>query len=220
MTDFLHAYTNAIRRDGDTVVKQFVGPQAHERCRTEALALRKLLDRLPVPELLSSSENDIRTRFVSGVHGKDLLDRGHASEVMQVCGRTLRTLQGIPVTEVFDRSSGDVVVHGDFGPNNLILNGDTLELTAVVDWEWCHTGDPVEDAAWCEWIVRTFHPEQVGHLDDFFRSYGSVPTWSDRQAAMVAKLHHLLVFATDHLGDSETTETRKRQLAATEEWSE
>jgi hypothetical protein len=23
----------------------------------------------------------------------------------------------------------------------------------VLDWEWAHRGEPVEDLAWCEWIV-------------------------------------------------------------------
>jgi aminoglycoside phosphotransferase (APT) family kinase protein len=31
----------------------------------------------------------------------------------------------------------------------------------VVDWEFAHLGDPVEDLAWCEWIVRMHHPEHV-----------------------------------------------------------
>ncbi|WP_461012009.1 phosphotransferase [Streptomyces capparidis] len=64
-------------------------------------------------------------------------------------------------------------MHGDFGPNNVLLNPGTFEVTAVVDGEFAHLGDPVEDLAWCEWIVRTHHHRiALGH---FFRA--------DRKAA-------------------------------------
>jgi len=33
-----------------------------------------------------------------------------------------------------------------------------------VDWEWAHAGNPIEDLAWCEWIVRMHHPRDVTAL--------------------------------------------------------
>lgn len=39
-----------------------------------------------------------------------------------------------------------VLVHGDFKANNLLC--DREEVTAVIDWEMAHIGDPVEDLAW------------------------------------------------------------------------
>lgn len=218
--DFPHTYTNIVSLDGDTVVKRFVGPGAHERCGAETTALRTLWGRLAVPELLSSNVASIRTRFVNGVHAKDLLDGGHASEVMKVCGRILRTIQDIPVAVMTDGTLADVVVHGDFGPNNILLERDTLEVIAVIDWEWCHPGSPIEDAAWCEWIVRTFHPEQVDHLDEFFAAYGSLPAWSDRQDSMLDKLDRLLSFALERSSTGEAVDTRSHQMAVTEAWSE
>jgi aminoglycoside phosphotransferase (APT) family kinase protein len=38
------------------------------------------------------------------------------------------------------------LVHGDFRLGNLIVDPDGL--AAVIDWELCHAGDPVEDIGW------------------------------------------------------------------------
>jgi Ser/Thr protein kinase RdoA (MazF antagonist) len=37
------------------------------------------------------------------------------------------------------------LVHGDFNPSNLLVAGGTL--TAVLDWEWAHSGSPLADLA-------------------------------------------------------------------------
>jgi aminoglycoside phosphotransferase (APT) family kinase protein len=47
---------------------------------------------------------------------------------------------GHPATE------GATVVHGDFRLGNLLVGADGL--TAVLDWELAHLGDPLEDLAW------------------------------------------------------------------------
>ncbi len=39
------------------------------------------------------------------------------------------------------------IVHGDFRLGNLLV--DRRGLTAVLDWELVHVGDPVEDLGWC-----------------------------------------------------------------------
>ena len=39
-----------------------------------------------------------------------------------------------------------VLVHGDFKPGNVLLEGD--EVTVVLDWETVHLGDPHEDLGW------------------------------------------------------------------------
>ena len=39
-----------------------------------------------------------------------------------------------------------VVVHGDAGPGNFLF--DKNAMTALLDWEQCHYGDPMEDFAW------------------------------------------------------------------------
>ena len=37
-----------------------------------------------------------------------------------------------------------MLVHGDYGPQNVLLDRADLEITAVLDWEWAHAGHPVE----------------------------------------------------------------------------
>lgn len=39
------------------------------------------------------------------------------------------------------------VVHGDYRTGNFLYN-DNGEITAILDWEMCHLGDPLEDLAW------------------------------------------------------------------------
>lgn len=39
------------------------------------------------------------------------------------------------------------IVHGDYRTGNFLFN-DEAEITAVLDWEMCHLGDPLEDLAW------------------------------------------------------------------------
>ncbi len=37
------------------------------------------------------------------------------------------------------------LTHGDFNPTNLLIDGD--DVSAVVDWEWAHSGTPLADLA-------------------------------------------------------------------------
>ena len=60
----------------------------------------------------------LRTAYVHGHHGQDLIDAGLADGVLSCCGQMLRRLQAIP-----SRVAGVVMVHGDFGPNNMLLRG-------------------------------------------------------------------------------------------------
>ncbi|MES2492103.1 MAG: phosphotransferase family protein [Pseudomonadota bacterium] len=39
-----------------------------------------------------------------------------------------------------------VIVHGDAGPGNFMFHDG--HLTTLIDWEFCHLGDPMEDLAW------------------------------------------------------------------------
>ena len=36
-------------------------------------------------------------------------------------------------------------MHSDLNPKNLLLDPDTLEVTAVLDWEFAHAGHPFTD---------------------------------------------------------------------------
>lgn len=45
-----------------------------------------------------------------------------------------------------DPDGAPVLAHGDAGPGNFLFDGD--RLTAVIDWELAHLGDPMGDLAW------------------------------------------------------------------------
>jgi aminoglycoside phosphotransferase (APT) family kinase protein len=47
---------------------------------------------------------------------------------------------------------GTVLVHSDFKPGNLLLVGG--EVTALLDWELAHLGDPLEDLGWVTQPLR------------------------------------------------------------------
>jgi len=44
--------------------------------------------------------------------------------------------------------SGTALLHGDAGPGNFVYGND--EVTALIDWEFAHIGDPADDLAWLE----------------------------------------------------------------------
>ncbi|MFI6700702.1 phosphotransferase family protein [Streptomyces sp. NPDC050509] len=121
------------------------------------------------------------------------MNAGHADTVLRACGETLRRIHAVPTGFLHTDTGADPApdkapVHGDFGPHNLLLDPSTLQVTAVVDWEFAHPGDPVEDLAWCEWIVRMHHPDHRKSLHHFFDAYdGPVPSWPARRAAMLAR---------------------------------
>jgi len=50
--------------------------------------------------------------------------------------------QNAPLSEV------TTLVHGDFKAGNVLLSADTDVVTAVLDWETAHLGDPREDLGW------------------------------------------------------------------------
>lgn len=46
-----------------------------------------------------------------------------------------------------------VLVHADFKPGNVLLDGD--RVTALLDWELAHLGDPLKDLGWVTQPLRT-----------------------------------------------------------------
>jgi aminoglycoside phosphotransferase (APT) family kinase protein len=56
------------------------------------------------------------------------------------------------------------VVHGDAGPYNLLVDDD--RLTAVLDWEFAHAGDPAEDLGIARVYADSFMP-----WDEFMQAY-------------------------------------------------
>jgi Ser/Thr protein kinase RdoA (MazF antagonist) len=81
---------------------------------------------------------------------------------------------------------GEIALHGDFGPYNLIWNAG--RLTGVIDFELARPGAPLEDAAFS--VMRVAHlrpdalaqgagftsmPDRRGRLNAFAEGYGCDP---------------------------------------------
>lgn len=86
-----------------------------------------------------------------------------------------------------DLEPGQVVLHGDFGPYNLIWSGDSPDaaVNGVIDFELARPGDPLEDAAFA--AIRVAHlrpdasaakigftaiPDRAARLAAFAEGYG------------------------------------------------
>jgi aminoglycoside phosphotransferase (APT) family kinase protein len=83
------------------------------------------------------------------------------------------TLQPYPVIDcAFERLrrecqsglGGPALVHGDVLPHNLLVEDG--RLTALLDWEFAHIGDPAEDLAYCRPAVSAALP-----WEDFLAAY-------------------------------------------------
>lgn len=213
-----HGYTNATATDGRTVVKRYLGPDAGARQHNEVAALTCLADVLPVPPLVAITDGEITLELVAGRPGQELLE-DKPELVLYAVGRLARRLATVNVAQVagLDRApAGTVLVHGDFGPQNLLLDETTAEPTALLDWELAHVGDPVEDLAWAEWIVRTHHSPLVLALPALFAGYGSEPPWGVRQERMLDKCRWALGFTRRWPGaGTGVLEVWQHRLAAT-----
>jgi aminoglycoside phosphotransferase (APT) family kinase protein len=56
-----------------------------------------------------------------------------------------------------------VLVHGDFKPGNALIEGE--RITAKLDWETAHLGDPLEDLGWVTNPVRKREHQIPGHWE-------------------------------------------------------
>ncbi len=66
-----------------------------------------------------------------------------------------------------------VLVHGDAGPGNFLFDDD--QLTALIDWEFAHLGDPLEDIAWFSMrCVMEPVPDYFAALEIYERAAGQV----------------------------------------------
>ena len=218
-----HGYTNRTRRlPAGRVEKCYEGVDRAERCRREVTCLSALRIHLPVPEVLEHDRAgpSIVMSEVGGRHGQELIDEGNARLVMRLTGSTLRKLQALAVGMVAGiAGDGTVLVHGDFGPQNMLFDPtDRGQVTAVCDWEFAHVGRPIEDLAWAEWIVRMHHPGHVDSLEELLAYAGVSASWTDRHAAMVERCRELLRLSVTSSSSGAEAEWRRR-LNATEAWT-
>lgn len=214
-----HGYTNWTEHRGGVVRKLYAGPDAELRQAAEYRALTSLENDFPVPHVVDQQPGELLTEFVEGEPGQDLLDAGRATAVLSACGRVLRQLHDLD-PRMLDPAAGHGVVvrHGDFGPNNVLI--DDERVTAVLDWEFSGTGEAIADVAWCEWIVRMHHPDAVSELPAFFQAYGWTPGWNARQAEMVRRCLWLEAFTARWDPDGAGVATWRKRTRVVEGWTE
>ena len=111
-----------------TILSQFMEYVARlHRLEPSGLGLDDVLDWPASPDEVALAEVDNTERLIGGADGEPLITFG------------LQWLRSHVPPEV-DRVA---LVQGDTGPGNFLFEGD--RLTAVVDFEWAHFGDPMED---------------------------------------------------------------------------
>ena len=189
-----HGYTNRTRLKGGLVEKRHRGPARHAAAAREAAVLRALDGLLPVPGVVEYDRREplLRLAFVEGVNGQALLEKGLAGPVLGACGAFLREVAAVAVEPFGFLAPGGHLVHGDYGPHNLLLAPDAGRVVGIVDWEWARRGDPVEDLAWAEWIVRHHHADCLRALDALFAGFGREPAWQVRHGYMVDNCRRVL----------------------------
>ncbi|WP_329342841.1 phosphotransferase [Streptomyces sp. NBC_00663] len=224
MRPLKHGYTNRTATDGTVVAKTYEGPGADLRLRGERLLLERLQGRLPVPPVRAADARTLTLGLMAGVPGQELLEEQPAA-VLAGCGEMLRRIHATPPDVLAgdggEAAAGGVLVHGDFGPQNVLLDPGTFAVTAVVDWEFAHVGDPVEDLAWCEWIVRMHHPHHRHHLPAFFRAYAAqVPPWPVRRRAMLDRCEALRRFCAREEPDGPGVRLWRERTTLTSGWRE
>lgn len=176
-------FTNLTHIRAGTVVKTYDGYQALERMENEQAALQDLTHIIPVPTVLGSTNSPptLTLSVVEGQNAAAVLDRQDQREqLFHQLGVFLRTFQ-----EAYRLQCEEslIRVHGDFGPQNILLRKDG-SVSGVVDWELSHKGDINADPAWLEWVVRMHYEVAIDALQHFYRGYNRIIPWSVRHSAM------------------------------------
>ena len=131
------------------------GHEAFAMERVEGETIGRRLVREPPPGLPVEMADELAK--IHSIEPPDLLPRGGALErfydELDSVGEPHPAIEyGLAwVRERLTSSREPTFVHGDFRLGNLAV---TDHLVAVLDWEFAHVGDPVEDVAWP--IVRAW----------------------------------------------------------------
>jgi aminoglycoside phosphotransferase (APT) family kinase protein len=213
-------YTNQTRRSADGhIEKRYRGDDRRGRAAREHACLRRLAELLPVPAVIAYDHERASLTMVEvvGRHGQLVLDTDDPARVLRLTGALLRTLQHVTPDAIPELpGSGTVIVHGDFGVQNLLIENG--RITALVDWELVHRGEPIEDLAWAEWIVRMHHRHAVDALGELHHGAGLHFDWSTRQAAMVRHCEDVLQWC-ERQRNGGADQWRER-LRTTEAWTD
>jgi aminoglycoside phosphotransferase (APT) family kinase protein len=129
------------------------------------------------------------------------LDRiGEPHPAIELCLRWLHQHEPPPPERL-------VLVHGDYRIGNLLVTPEGL--AGVIDWEFAHLGDPLEDLAWGlirEWRfgVDELRCGGVGSAEDYFAAYEAAGgTAIDRRHAFYWEVLHNVRWAVGTLNQAE-----------------
>lgn len=192
------------------------------RAEREVTSLTRLRGHYPVPEVIQFDPSPpvLLLSEVVGRHGQELIDQGLGATVLRLTGTQLAKLQTLDPSIVPGlKGRGDVIVHGDFGPQNTLYSFDVTQVAGVLDWEMAHLGSPIEESRMDKWIIRMHHPEVQDDLPELFAASGLFFGWSERQASMARQCRRHLEYCEASQMQAAVAEW-KRRLDATEKWYE
>jgi tRNA A-37 threonylcarbamoyl transferase component Bud32 len=193
-----YGYTNSTRLENRIVVKTHSGADSQSRFLTELVMYQQLQDMSFMPELVGYDQDalTISTRYVESRHAQDLLEE-YCDIVPFSLGKLARELQLVKIDTIVEskRNAPDVLVHGDFGPQNLLFAPESFSELYLVDWEWAHFGDRFEDIVWAEWMIRMHYDSNQQMIASLYKGFGIVPPWEARHELMIRKCENILDFA-------------------------
>ncbi|MGY3128087.1 aminoglycoside phosphotransferase [Agrococcus sp. UYP33] len=186
-------HVRAVERDGRALVeKRLRDPLRHD---AEALALRAVAGSgIPVPELVDVQPGSILMTRMPGERLDDvtpdvridglrasatLLRRLHEFEPPRglpaapddtAIIRRYRDAGGPPLPLVVPAAAPPVFCHGDWGDGNLLAADG--RITAVLDWEKAHLGDPLREVARAAWGAARKDPRS---FEAIATGYGADP---------------------------------------------
>jgi aminoglycoside phosphotransferase (APT) family kinase protein len=118
--------------------KQKIGKQKYNLlgclAAKDPLAL-KFDEIMTVPDVASTATEQLA--YWQGVINDDEI---HPQPIAQAAIRWLAANLPPPAQKIS-------IVHGDYRTGNFLFD-DQAQITAILDWEMCHLGDPLEDLAW------------------------------------------------------------------------
>jgi aminoglycoside phosphotransferase (APT) family kinase protein len=138
-----------------------------------------------------------------------ILDAGEAV-IEPIVRGAIRWLRRHPPPE----PAKPAIVHGDYRSGNFLFTGEGL-ISAILDWEMCHIGDPLEDMAWAIdpfWPITRHLPLDAGIAEwerasgmrvdrkalDWWRLFAAVKAcaiWTTAEAALASGESHQMVVA-------------------------
>lgn len=217
---------NDIGWDGEAVVKRITRDDARSRRDVEVAMLTRLAGVVPVPRAFPSEDPlTVRMAYVPGPLAEQWFVSGYRAHgveeavrrqvvFLRGCGAALRALHAVDTRSFADVLAGEgpSVIHSDPGPYNVIVDPDSGEVRALIDWELARIGDPIEDLALVEWNMRIWYQSSGDVLRHLYDAYGSLPAWSPRHAAMVERCRGYYASSRD--------EVKREQLRRTEAFRE